>query len=59
MPSILTPVRYAVKHRLLRNLRRCTYAGLRLRYLILINLLEGRTAYVTAQVLGVVALGAA
>jgi transposase len=53
MPSIVSPVRYAVKQRLLRNLRRCTNAGLRLRYLILINLLEGRAAYVTAQVLGV------
>jgi transposase len=53
MPSILPTVRYAVKQRLLRNLRRCTHANLRLRYLILINLLEGRAAYVTAHVLGV------
>jgi transposase len=53
MPSILPPLRYAVKQRLLRNLRRCRHAGLRLRYLIVINLLEGRAAYVTAHVLGV------
>ena len=38
---------------MLRNLRRCTNAGLRLRYLIIINLREGRAAYVTAHVLGV------
>ena len=53
MPSILPPLRYAVKQRLLRNLRHCRHAGLRLRYLIIINLLEGRAAYVTARVLGV------
>jgi transposase len=53
MPSIVHPVRYAVKQRLLRNLRRCRQAGLRLRYLIVINLLQGRAAYATAAVLGV------
>lgn len=53
MPAILPPLRYAVKQRLLRNLRRCSHAGLRLRYLIIINLLEGRSAYATAEVLGV------
>ena len=53
MPSIVHPVRYAVKQRLLLNLRRCRQAGVRLRYLIVINLLEGRAAYATAEVLGV------
>lgn len=53
MPSIVHPVRYAVKQRLLRNLRRCRQASVRLRYLIVLNLLEGRAVYATAEVLGV------
>jgi len=53
MPSILPPVRFAVKEKLLRQLRRCRNAGLRLRYLIVINLLNGRGAYLTAEALGV------
>lgn len=44
MSSILPPVRYSVKERLLRHLRRCRDAGLRLRCLIIINLLNGRGA---------------
>jgi transposase len=53
MPAIVPPVRFAVKQRLLKNLRRCREAGLRLRYLIVINLLSGRGAYPTAAALGV------
>jgi transposase len=53
MPAILLKVRFAVKERLLRNLRRCRQAGLRLRYLIISNLLNGRGGYQTAAVLGV------
>jgi transposase len=53
MSSILPPVRYSVKERLLRHLRRCRDAGLRLRCLIIINLLNGRGAYETAEVLGI------
>jgi transposase len=34
-------------------LRRCRNAGLRTRYLIIINLLNGRNAYETAEVLGI------
>ena len=53
MPAILLKVRFAVKERLLRNLRCCRQAGLRLRYLISSNLLNGRGGYQTAAVLGV------
>jgi transposase len=38
---------------LLRQLRRCHDAGLRTRLLIIINLLNGRGAYETAEVLGI------
>jgi hypothetical protein len=47
MPPIVPQVRFAVKQRLLRHLRRCRQAGLRLRYLIVLNLLNGRGAYPT------------
>jgi transposase len=53
MSAILPRVRFAVKERLLRNLRRCRQAGTRVRYLIVINLLSGRGAYETAEALGV------
>ena len=53
MSVILPPVRYSVKEKLLKHLRRCRNAGLRLRYLIIINLLNGRGAYTAAEVLGV------
>lgn len=53
MSSILPPVRYAVKQKLLKQLRRCGQAGTRLRYLIVINLLNGRGAYPTAEALAV------
>jgi transposase len=47
-PAILPKVRSSVQERLLRNARRCRAAGLRLRYLIIINLLSCRGAYQTA-----------
>src|SRR5262249_51933502 len=53
MPAIVLKVRYAVKQRLLQNLRRCRNAGTRLRYLIIINVLNGRSARATAEVLQV------
>jgi transposase len=53
MSSILPDVRYAVKEKLCRQLRRCRLAGVRVRYLIVINLLNGRSAYRTAEVLHV------
>jgi putative transposase len=53
MNSILPAVRFSVKERLLRHLRRCRNASLRVRYLIIINLLNGRGAYETADVLGI------
>jgi transposase len=53
MPAILLKVRLAVKDRLLKNLRRCRNAATRLRYLIIINLLSGRPARTTADVLKV------
>jgi len=51
--SILAGVRFAVKEKLGKQLRRCGNAGVRIRYLIVINLLSGRSAYQTAEVLGV------
>jgi transposase len=51
MPSIVLRVHYAVKERLLKNLRRCRKAEVRLRYLIVINVINGRSARATASVL--------
>ena len=53
MAVILPQVRYSVKQRLIRQLRKCREAGLRLRYMIVINLLNGRGAYDTGEVLGI------
>jgi transposase len=53
MSAILPPVRFAVKQRLQKHLRRCKDAGLRTRYLIVLNVLNGRGAYETAAALGV------
>lgn len=53
MSLIVPKVRFSVKERLLCHLRRCRNAGLRTRYLIIINLLNGRGAYETAEVLGI------
>jgi len=53
MCSILLKLRFSVKQRLLKQLRKCRLAGLRLRYLIVINLDNGRSARHTAAVLDV------
>jgi transposase len=53
MPSIVLQVRYAVKDRLVKNLRRCRHAQTRLRYLIVLNGLHGRSARETAEALKV------
>src|SRR4051794_12429162 len=53
MSCIVPRVRFSVKEKLCKHLRQCRDAGLKLRYLIVINLLSGRTAYRTAEVLGV------
>ena len=53
MSAIVLKVRFAVKERLLKNLRRCRNAGVRLRYLIVLNVLNKRSAQATAGILGV------
>jgi transposase len=53
MTSILGRVRFSVKEKLGRQLQRCRNAGVRIRYLMVINLLNGRPARRTAEVLGV------
>src|SRR4051794_7116853 len=53
MAGIVLHVRYSVKERLLKNLRRCRNAEVRLRYLMVLNVLNGRSARVTAEVLHV------
>jgi transposase len=53
MCTILPKVRLSVKERLQKNLRRCRDAGLKTRYLIILNLIAGRTPPVIAGVLRV------
>jgi len=53
MLAILTGVRFSVKEKLCKSLQRCRTAAVRIRYLIMINLLSNRSAYETAEVLGV------
>ncbi len=53
MTSILGRVRFSVKQKLGRHFRRCRNAGVRIRYLMLINLLKGRSARQTGEILGV------
>jgi transposase len=53
MCSILGGVRFAVKDQLCKQVRRCHNAGVPIRYLIIINLLNGRSARRAAEVLGV------
>jgi len=53
MTSILGRVRFSVKEKLCKSFQRCRDAGARVRYLIVINLLNGRSAYRTAEVLEV------
>ena len=51
MPDIVPKVRCSVKDRLLKSLRRCREAKVRLRFLVIVNLLNGRSARATAAVL--------
>src|SRR5438128_2324358 len=51
--SIVLQVRYSVKERLLKGLRKCRNADVRHRYLIIINVLNRRSARQTAEVLKV------
>jgi len=53
MDGIVPKVRFADKRRVLDRMRRCREAGLKGRYLIVVNLLSGRSAKQTAEVLGV------
>jgi transposase len=53
MHSILGKVRVSVKEKLCKQLRGCRDATVRLRFLMVINLLNGRSAYETAAVLRV------
>jgi transposase len=51
MNKIILKVRYSVKERLFKALRECRSAGTRVRYLMIINVLSGRSARQTAEVL--------
>jgi transposase len=53
MRTIVPQLRYAVKQRLLRSLRRCRDAALKTRYLVVVNLANGRSPTHTADALGV------
>jgi transposase len=53
MPALVPPLRFAVKQRLLKQLRSCRNAALKTRFLIIINLVNGRTPPQTAAVLQV------
>jgi transposase len=53
MSTLLPRVRLSVKERLLKNLRACRDPRLRIRYLIVVNLLAKRHPEVIAHVLGV------
>jgi transposase len=51
MDGILPRKAFAVKNRIVRHMRDCRDAGLRGRYLIIVNLLHGRSPSQTAEVL--------
>jgi transposase len=53
MSAIVPKIGFFVKRRLVKALRQCRSAGLRVRFLIVLNLSHGRTARETATVLGV------
>ena len=53
MHKIVLKVRHSVKERLVRSLRRTRNAGTRLRYLMIINVINGRSTRQTAKVLSV------
>jgi transposase len=46
-------LRYSAKQRLLKHMRQCPNAGLKMRYLIIVNLVSGRSAAATADALNV------
>src|SRR5439155_24082828 len=52
MTAIVPHLRYSAKQHLLKQLRRCRTAGLKTRYLIIVNLITGRSPALTADVLG-------
>jgi transposase len=53
MTSIVLHVRFSVKERLLKSLRRCRNSKVRLHYVIVLNVLSGRSARIIAEVLKV------
>jgi transposase len=53
MPLIVPHLRFAVKDKLRKALRRCRLAAVRLRYLMILNLVNGRSPYQTAEMLDV------
>ena len=53
MDGILPRKAFAVKDRIVRHMRDCRDAGLRGRYLIMVNLLHGRSVSQTAEVLSI------
>jgi len=53
MEGIMPRLRQSAKERLLKNLRSCREAKLKTRYLIVVNLVHGRTADETASAVGV------
>ena len=53
MQKIVLQLRFSVKERLRKNLRRCGDAGVRLRYLMIFNVISGRSGRQTAKVLKV------
>ena len=44
MSSIIIKVRFSVKERLYKGLRKCRNAGTKLRYLVIVNVISGRSA---------------
>jgi hypothetical protein len=50
MEGLLPLRRGCAKQRLLKNLKRCRDAKMRVRYLIVVNLMHGRSAVQTAAV---------
>src|SRR5262245_59328746 len=53
MALIVPPLKWSVKQKMRRRFRHCRCAGVRVRYLIIFNLLHGRGAYATAELLEV------
>src|SRR5713226_785659 len=53
MSPIVPVLRRSVKEKMQKRFRQCTVAAVRIRYLIVFNLLSGRGAYETADILEV------